>query len=301
MVATSQRSRSRRSNSSREHGPRHVEPVLDPTWQSPYAPASSERHANAAAVRRFALRRRLPQTIVAGIVTLWLIVMVMMSFWFALAGVIVAGLYAYDLRRVVMAYDRRGHTLAGEILARFDVADDEVNRQRLAIVLDRLAATFGVDGVVPHIVRDAGYNAALVPDQSGFALFVTSAVMDDFELIELEGVVAHCLARQRLGLLARESVASVVSMSAEHRGELAGAGATYRADEVAAATIRYPLGLAGALRRCARQVLPTNSFFTSPNYDQWRWIFFDVSSDSSGSNLASLDDVELRAMALEEW
>ncbi len=29
--------------------------------------------------------------------------------------------------------------------------------------------------------------------------------MQDFELIELEGVVAHCLARQRLGLLERES------------------------------------------------------------------------------------------------
>ena len=32
-------------------------------------------------------------------------------------------------------------------------------------------------------------------------------MMRDFELIELEGVVAHCLARQRLGLLERESLA----------------------------------------------------------------------------------------------
>ena len=264
-------------------------------------PAANERHANAAAVRRFALRRRLPQTIAVGIVSLGLIATVMMSFWFAIAGLIVAAVYAYDLRRVVMAYDRRGHTLAGEILARFQIDDDEVDRQRLAIVLDRLAATFGVDGVVAHIVRDPGYNAALVPDQSGFALIVTSAVMDDMELIELEGVVAHCLARQRLGLLGRESVASVVSMSTEHRRALAGVGATYRADEVAAATIRYPLGLAGALRRCARQVPPANSFFTSPNYDQWRWIFFDVASDATASDLASLDDAQLRAMALEEW
>jgi len=275
--------------------------VLDPTWQSPYVPAANERHAQAAAVRRFALRRRMPQTIIVAIAAVGLVAMVMTSWWFALAGVVVAGLYAFDLRRVVMAYDRRGHTLAGEILACFQIADDDVERQRLAIVLDRLAATFGVDGVVPHIVRDAGYNAALVPDQSGFALIITSAVMGDFALIELEGVVAHCLARQRLGLLARESVASVISMSAEQRGALAGAGATYRADEVAAATIRYPLGLAGALRRCARQVVPANSFFVSPKYDQWRWIFFDVASDVTVSDLASLDDVELRAMALEEW
>ena len=252
-------------------------------------------------MRRFAVRRRLPQSIAVGLVSLALVAMVMFSFWFAVAGVVVAGLYAYDLRRVVMAYDRRGHTLASEILARFSIVDDEVDRQRLAIVLDRLAATFGVDGVSPFIVLDAGYNAALVPDQSGFALIVTSGVMNDFALIELEGVVAHCLARQRLGLLARESVASVVSMGASNRQVLAGVGETYRADEVAAATIRYPLGLAGALRRCARQALLGDSFFVSENYDQWRWIFFDVASDRTVSDLSSLDDVSLRAMALEEW
>ncbi|MDE3106669.1 MAG: hypothetical protein KGJ42_00755 [Acidobacteriota bacterium] len=300
-MATSQRSRNRRSSSSRDRAPRHVEPVLDPTWQNPYAPAAHERHTHAAAVRRFALKRRLPQTIVVGVVALALVALVAMAWWLALLGLLVAALYAYDLRRVVMAYDRRGHTLAARMRDEFKVATNDTHRQRLATVLDRLAATFGVDDVTPLIVVDEGYNAALVPDASGYVLFVTSAVMEDFELIELEGVVAHCLARQRLGLLARESVASVVSMSNESRRALAGDGATFRADEVAAATIRYPLGLAGALRRCARQVLPAGSFFTSPTYDQWRWIFFDVASDASASDLSSLDDVELRARALEEW
>ena len=54
-----------------------------------------------------------------------------------------------------------------------------------------------------------------------------------------------------------------------------GTGEAYRADEVAAASIRYPLGLAGALRKCARQELARNSFFASPTYAQWRWIFFN--------------------------
>jgi len=72
-------------------------------------------------------------------------------------------------------------------------------------------------------------------------------------------------------------------------------------DEVAAAAIRYPLGLAGALRKCSRQVVPAGSFFLTPNYDQGRWVWFDIWSDRKDSNLSDLDDVELRALALEEW
>ena len=264
-------------------------------------PTAHERHVHAAAVRRFALRRRMPQTVLVAVVSLVLVGLAAMAWWFALIGVAVAALYAYDLRRVVTAYDRRGHALAGEMRRHFAVTTSEPDRQRLAIVLDRLAGTFGVAGVTATIVDDVGYNAALVPDTAGFSLFVTSALMKDFELIELEGVIGHCLARQRLGLLARESVASVVSMNSAARRALAGVGATYRADEVAAATIRYPLGLAGALRRCSRQVVPAASFFASPLYDEWRWIFFNVASDQSTSDLSSLDDAQLRAMALEEW
>ncbi len=264
-------------------------------------PTAHERHVHEAAVRRFAVRRRTPQTVLAAVVSLVLIGLAASAWWFALLGVGVAALYAFDLRRVVTAYDRRGHALAGQMRSHFMVATSEIDRQRLATVLDRLAATFGVADVVATIVDDPGYNAALVPDTEGYSLFVTSAMMNDFELIELEGVVGHCLARQRLGLLARESVASVVSMNSAARRALAGEGATYRADEVAAATIRYPLGLAGALRRCSRQVVPAGSFFASPLYDEWRWIFFDVASDQTVSDLSSLDDAELRAMALEEW
>jgi hypothetical protein len=164
-----------------------------------------------------------------------------------------------------------------------------------------LAATFGVDHVSAFIVSEQGYNATLVPDGDKYSLFVTSALMQDFELIELEGVVAHCLARQRLGLLERESVAAVSTISDEARQNLAGRGQAYRADEVAAASIRYPLGLAGALRKCARQEIASDSFFASSTYAEWRWVFFDQWSDRRVSDLGDLDDAELRARALEEW
>ncbi len=300
-MATKQRSRARRTNQSRDRGPRYVAPVLDPTWQNPYAPSVAEKHANQKVVRSFALRKKLPQTILVGLVALALIVGVVAVAWLPVVGVAVALLYAWDLRRALVRYEQKGLLLGNLIVDQFRAGGTPTDRLRLTTVLDRLTATFGVDAVTSYIVSDPGYNAALVPHGTGLSFFVTDALMRDFELIELEGVVAHCLARQRLGLLARESVAAVATTNDDARRALAGVGMAYRADEVAAAAIRYPLGIASALRRCARQVLPGDSFFTSATYAQWRWIWFDLWSDQKGTDLSNLDDVELRALALEEW
>jgi hypothetical protein len=300
-VATKQRSRNRRNNSSRDRTQRYVAPVLDPNWQSPYIPSSEERHANVKAVRTFARRKKMPQTIIVAAVSLVLVVLFVVAPWLPAVGVVVAVLYGWDLYRSEARFERRGLTLGATMFDQFRAGGTNEDRQRLAIVLDRLSATFGVDGVSALIVEEAGRNAALVPDGAKYSLFVTTALMSDFELIELEGVVAHCLARERLGLLTRESVASAVSMSDEARRVLAGTGTAYRADEVAAAAIRYPLGLAGALRKCAGQVLPATSYFCSASYAESRWIWFNIWSDRPQSNLGDLDDAELRALALEEW
>jgi hypothetical protein len=300
-VATKQRSRARRSNQSRDRGPRYVAPVLDPTWENPYVPSAAEKHANHKVVRSFALRKKLPQTILIAVVTLALIAGVVAVPWLPVVGVAVALLYAWDLRRALVRYEEKGLLLGNLVFDQFKAGGTATDRLRLTTVLDRLTATFGVDAVKSYIVSDSGYNAALVPNGTGLSFFVTDAAMRDFELIELEGVVAHCLARHRLGLLPRESVASVATTNDEARRALAGAGTAYRADEVAAAAIRYPLGIAGALHRCARQVLASDSFFSSPTYAQWRWIWFDIWSDQKGTDLSNLDDPELRALALEEW
>jgi hypothetical protein len=299
-MATKQRSRNRRPNS-RDRTQRYVAPVLDPNWQSPYIPSSDERHANLKAVRTFARRKKMPQTVVAGAVTIVFFILFLVAPWLPALGVVVAVAYGWDLHRSEARFERRGLTLGATMLDKFHAGGTNEDRQRLAIVLDRLSATFGVDAVSALIVDEAGYNAALIPNGSKYSLFVTDSLMSDFELIELEGVVAHCLARERLGLLTRESVASVVSMTNDTRRVLAGTGTAYRADEVAAAAIRYPLGLAGALRKCAAQELPATSFFRSPSYAESRWIWFNIWSDRPQSNLADLDDAELRALALEEW
>ncbi len=275
--------------------------MLDPTWQSPYAPSAGERASHTHAVRSFALRRKLPQTIAVSVVVLALFVSVVVSPWFAVVGVIVGALYAYDLRRALGRFEGRASALAPSLAAAFKAGGTAKDHLRLVTVIDRLAATFGVDSVIASIIEDPTYNAALVPSEQGYSLFVTSAAMSDFELIEIEGVVAHLLARQRLGLLVRESLSALASLSDAARRELAGPGSAYRADEVAAAAIRYPLGIAGALRKCAHQSPIAASFFASAAYAQGRFIWFDFWSDRHQPDLSDLDDAELRALALEEW
>jgi len=299
-MATKQRSRSRRSSPSRDRGPRYVAPVLDPNWHSPYSPTNAEKHHNQKVVRSFAMRKKLPQSIGVGVVVLILVAGVIVAPWVPIVGIAVALLYGWDLRRSLVRYGSKGLALGNLVLDQFKAGGTENDRLRLATVMDRLAATFGVDAVSIYIVSDPGYNAALVPTGTGLSFFVTDALMRDFELIELEGVVAHCLARHRLGMLLRESVAAVAVTSDESRRALAGQGLAYRADEVAAAAIRYPPGLAGALRKCAGQNLSSTSFFAGSTYAQWRWIWFNIWSDRA-SDLSDLDDVELRARALEEW
>lgn len=275
--------------------------MLDPGWKNPYAPSPEERREHLRAVRRFALRRSLPLTATVAVVVLALFAGALIVPWLPAVGAAVAIAYAWLLHRSLSTYHERGQSLGAAMLEVLPPGGDATQRVRLVTVLDRLSATFGVDDVSAFIVSDQGYNAAFVPDGSRYSLFVTSAMMADFDLIELEGVVAHCLARQRLGLLDRQSLACRGKLSEDTRRALAGVGQAYRADEVAAASIRYPLGLAAALRKCERQELSPDSFFLTSTYDQWRWVFFDQHRDRRSNDLSDLDDVELRARALEEW
>ena len=298
----SQRTRTRRSGSSRDRSAAYVAPTLDPTWQSPYAPSKDERESHRKAVVTATVKGLQVRGAIAGAVVVALIAVSVVVQPFAIvAALLVAGLFGYDAYRQISSAESKGDRLGDLMLAAFAPGGSPVERRRLITVLDRLAATFGVNSVSAFIVADATYNAALVPSGDSYALYVTSALMRDFELIELEGVVAHLMARHRLGVLSREAASAVMNLTPSKRLTLAGSGVAYRADEVAAAAIRYPLGLASALRKCARQVVSVDSFFASPTYDQWRYVFFDMHSDRRENDIADLDDVELRAMALEEW
>lgn len=279
-----------------------MEAVLDPTWQSPYSPSNTERDEHLASVRAFARRQRTPYFVAYGVSAVVLIAGAVWwspVLWALLALELIFAVW--DTWRVLQRSEEAGQRLGDLLLGEFPAGGSTKDRQRLVTVAERLTATFGVDGVSAFIVNDPGYNAALVPNGTNYSLFVTSAMMRDFELIELEGVVAHCLARQRLGMLPRQAAAAMLKLSATQRAQLAGVGLTYRADEVAGSAIRYPLGIADALRKISHQALPSDSYFASSRYDVTRWVWFNIRSDATTSDLSSLDDVELRAMALEEW
>ena len=299
-MANAQRNRSRR-NDARSRGPRYIAPVLDPTWENPYAPSRAERDGHLNAVIAFTRRKRLPFLIVeSAVAVLAAIAAVMITPFVWIVAVAAIAVGVWDFQRASKA-PAAVASLGSRMLAAFEPGGSPTDRMRLVTVLDRLAATFGVTDVSAFIIRDPGYNAALVPNGATASLYVTSAIMQDFELIELEGVVAHLLARHRMGVLQRTAAASVLPLSDVERRDLAGVGVAYRADEVAAAGIRYPLGLASALRKCVRQVVPRESFFASSTYNEWRYVFFDVRRDATTNDLSNLDDVELLAMALEEW
>ncbi len=300
-MATSQRSRSRRTGRERRTAAVIV-PQLDPSWQSPYEPSSHERDAHLHAVRRFAWRRRLPMTIAVGVVVVAALVgAALISPWLVVLAVVAGALYGWDLSRYSDRLSRQAGDLAGVLRSEFPVVGSTPERQRLGVVVERLSATFGVDGVAPYVIDDAGYNATLVPEGDGWALLVTSAMIRDYELIELEGVVAHCLARVRVGVAVRQAVAAMLNLDEVARRELSAPGSVYRTDEVAAATIRYPSGLASALRRCAAQGPVAGSMSQRPSFAARRAIWLNPWADRRESDLGDLDDPTVRAMALEEW
>src|ERR1700689_3700450 len=132
-MATKQRSRNRRP-SSRDRVQRYVAPVLDPNWQSPYIPSAEERHANIKAVRTFARRKKMPQTIVAGAVVIVFFILFLVAPWLPVLGVVVAALYGWDLQRSAARFERRGLTLGATTLDRFRAGGSNGERQRLALV-----------------------------------------------------------------------------------------------------------------------------------------------------------------------
>jgi hypothetical protein len=239
--------------------------------------------------------------VAAGALAAVAIGLVIVAWYVTLAGLALAGgLVAISFSRLRSLEDSAPE-LADELGAQFSPSADSRGRERIGVIVDRLGATFGLGEVRVVVVEDEGYNSALLPVESSYELLVTSAMARDFELIEMEGVIAHLMARQRLGLLERETAASVSRLDGARAHRLAGEAQAVRADEVAAAAIRYPSGLADALRRCASRRAPEGSYFRTERYRACRWVWFDLFADRPASLEGDVDDVAVRARALAEW
>ncbi len=286
-----------------------MDPVLDPNWQNPYTPSPSEREENRRAVRTNAMLRLRPVLYGAvGIFVLSVVVAVsgiwisaIAGWWWPLIGLALVGAVLGTNELRCRRVESLIPTLASTLEAQFTPGGSSVDAQRLATIVDRLSATFGLHDVAMRIVSDPGYNAALVPLGDGVVVFVSDALMRDFELIELEGVLAHLMARERLNALTRLCAASLSSLAFADAHRLAGLSIAYRADEVAAAGIRYPQGLANALEKCAKQTLSSQSYFASERYNATRWIWFNMFADRPSPLAGDLDDASVRSAALAEW
>ena len=82
-----------------------------------------------------------------------------------------------------------------------------------------------------------------------------------------------------------------------------GRGREYRADEVAAATVRYPPGLRDALGTLEEGPGPSSdSVFTGRRWRATRWLWIDPMVGSRGDPVeGELDATSVRRAALAEW
>ena len=104
------------------------------------------------------------------------------------------------------------------------------------------------------VLVDEVPNAAIVATKAGPTVVLTTGLVSALSVVELEGVLAHLLARQRLEAVERGTAGGGVALllgALGRRGAIAhrliGQGRLLRADEVAALAVRYPPGLAAAL------------------------------------------------------
>ena len=296
-----QRRSSQRRPQRRATGPAYVAPVLDPTWKSPYGATSEEREGRENALRGAATRRA---AIVGSATTVAAVAGFGAGYWLISLAVLVLGAsYAALVFRQGVRQGEAALDLAASLITRFEVGGTPNDRLRLSTIAERLSATFGLDSVACMVVSDSTPNASLLQDRTGYSLLMTTGMMENAELIELEGVVAHCMARQRLGYLQLSAAAAsgedgsgAARLFDRHCPDYA-----FRADEVAAATIRYPVGLAGALRRCEATTVRADSYFASEAFRAERMVWFDPYVDGRDASDGDRNVAGVRAAALEEW
>lgn len=188
---------------------------------------------------------------------------------------------------------------------------EEEDEPRLANLVAGLCATFGVPRPRLWVVHDRVPNAcALGRRPASAVLVVTTGLLDQLGLIEMEGVLAHELVHvKRHDTAVSETAIAVLSPLVRLTGRdglvhaAVGRGREYRADEVAAATVRYPPGLHDALTLMEQGPEPAAaSVFRGSRWTVTRWLWVDpMVGDRRRAPAGELDATALRRDALAEW
>jgi heat shock protein HtpX len=185
---------------------------------------------------------------------------------------------------------------------------------RLYNVTEGLCATFGLRMPELWVVDDPAINACALGRAGGEATLVfTTGVLTRLDLDQLEGLVAHELAhvKRHDAVVGAAAIVVLWPLSRLTRRDgylhaMVGQGREYLADQLAAATIRYPSGLRDALVAMTGGPPPApSSVLEPPRLATTRWIWADPDPGAGPATRAdmggSLDTLAVRAAALAEW
>ena len=181
---------------------------------------------------------------------------------------------------------------------------------RLDALFNGLSASMGVALPSIAMLDDPIANAAIFSSKKESTVVVTTGLLATMTVVELEGVLAHLLAHLRLESVKRGTTAAGLAIMLGGIGRkgnvshvMMGKGRLFRADEIAASIVRYPVGLASALAKMEQGPLPEpSSFFSSPLYRTIRWIFIDpsIARRARAEEIGDLDATGPRRQMLEE-
>jgi Zn-dependent protease with chaperone function len=193
---------------------------------------------------------------------------------------------------------------------------DEADQPRLHNLVDGLCATMGLPRPRVCVVDSPVPNAMVVGrDPDSATLVVTTALDRTLSLVELEGVLAHELVHVKRHDMTVAGPAVLVSVplsfvggmerGSERVHRFVGRGREFAADQRAAAVVRYPAGIGGALETMtARSTTPSSAAPWPPGRGQvaalTRWLWIDPLAGAQGSEPleGNLDDTRVRAEAL---
>lgn len=181
---------------------------------------------------------------------------------------------------------------------------------RVDAILGGLSVTMGVTTPLIALLDDEVPNAAIISIDGAPTVVLTTGLLEVLSVVQLEGVLGHLLAHERLDAVERGTAGAGIALllgplgrSETRARRLIGRDRLFQADEVAALAVRYPPGLAGALKIMEQASSPApGSFFVSPTYATLRWLFVDpsIGRRAASDSIGDLDATAVRRLVLEE-
>ena len=181
---------------------------------------------------------------------------------------------------------------------------------RVDALLGGLSVTMGVTTPLISLLDDPVPNAAIISVGGAPTVVLTTGLLEVMTVVQLEGVLGHLLAHERLDAVDRGTAGAGMALllgplgrSEPRARRLIGRDRLFQADGVAALAVRYPPGLAGALKIMEQASSPApGSFFASATYGTLRWLFVDpsIGRRAASDSMGDVDATVVRRLVLEE-